>query len=58
MGARECGQINTETKPKIRKVGEPIAELTTMLTLGWTMMLAGKATHLSNVYRTRTLFTD
>ena len=39
LGASEYSRIKTQTKPKIGKAGEPIAELTT---LGWTMMSAGK----------------
>ena len=39
LGASEYSQTKTDTRPRIGKTGEPIAELTT---LGWTMMSAGK----------------
>lgn len=55
LGASEYSRIKTDTKPRIGKAGEPIAELTT---LGWTMMSAGKEAHLSSVYLTRTSSTD
>ena len=51
LGASEYSRIKTQTKPKIGKAGEPIAELTT---LGWTMMSAGKEVGLNSVYLTRT----
>ena len=46
LGASEYSRIKTETKPRIGKPSEPIAELTT---LGWAMMSSGKETGLSNV---------
>ena len=55
LGASEYSRIKTDTKPRIGKAGEPIAELTT---LGWTMMSAGKETNLSSVYLTRTSSAD
>ena len=55
LGASEYSRIKTDTRPRIGKTGEPIAELTT---LGWTMMSAGKEAHLSSVYLTRTSSTD
>ena len=55
LGASEYSRIKTDTKPRIRKAGEPITELTT---LGWTMMSAGKEGSLSSVYLTRTSSVD
>ena len=55
LGASEYSRIKTDTRLRIGKTGEPIAELTT---LGWTMMSAGKEAHLSSVYLTRTSSTD
>ena len=55
LGASEYSRIKTQTKPKIGKVGEPIAELTT---LGWTMMSAGKEVALTSAYLTRTSSAD
>ena len=54
LGASEYSRIKTDTKPRIGKAGEPIAELTT---LGWTMMSAGRERNLS-VYLTRTSSAD
>ena len=47
LGASEYSRIKTETKPRIGRPSEPIAELTT---LEWAMMSSGKETGLSNVY--------
>ena len=55
LGASEYSRIKTQTKPKIGKAGEPIAELTT---LGWTMMSAGKEVALTSAYLTRTSSAD
>ena len=55
LGASEYSRIKTQTKPKIGKAGEPIAELTT---LGWTMMSAGKEVGLTSAYLTRTSSAD
>ena len=55
LGASDYSRIKTDTKPKIEKPGEPIAELTT---LGWTMMSSGKETSLGSVYLTRTSSAD
>ena len=55
LGASEYSRIKTHTKPKIGKVGEPIAELTS---LGWTMMSAGKEVGLTGAYLTRTSSAD
>ena len=55
LGASEYSRIKTDTKPRIGKAREPIAELTT---LGWTMMSAGKEASLSSVYLTRTSSID
>jgi len=50
LGAGEYSRIKTETKPRLGKPSEPIAELTT---LGWAMVSSGKKPGLSNVYLTR-----
>ena len=55
LGASEYSRIKTETKPRIGKPSEPIAELTT---LGWAMMSSGKETGLSNVYLTKSSAAD
>ena len=55
LGASEYSRIKTDTKPRIGKAGEPVAELTS---LGWTMMSAGKEAHMGSVYLTRTSSTD
>ena len=55
LGASEYSRIKTDTKPRIEKAGEPIAELTS---LGWTTMSAGKEAHMGSVYLTRTSSTD
>ena len=39
LGASEYSRIKTDSKPRIGKLGEPFAELTT---LRWTMVSAGK----------------
>ena len=53
--ASEYSRIKTETKPRIGKPPEPIAELTT---LGWAMMSSSKETGLSNVYLTKSSAAD
>ena len=55
LGASEYSRIKTDTKPRIGKTGEPVAELTS---LGWTMMSAGKEARMGSVYLTRTSSTD
>ena len=55
LGASEYSRIKTETKPRIGKPSEPIAELTM---LGWVMMSSGKETGLSNVYLTKSSTAD
>ena len=55
LGASEYSRIKTETKPRIGKPSEPIAELTTF---GWAMMSSGKETGLSNVYLTKSSAAD
>ena len=55
LGASEYSRIKTETKPRIGKPSEPIAELTT---LGWAMMSSGKEPGLSNVYLTKSSAAD
>ena len=55
LGASEYSRIKTETKPRIGKPSEPIAELTM---LGWAMMSSGKETGLSNVYLTKSSTAD
>ena len=55
LGANEYSIIKTETKPRIGKPSEPIAELTM---LGWAMMSSGKETGLSNVYLTKSSAAD
>ena len=55
LGASEYSRIKTDTKPRIGKGGEPVAELTS---LGWTMMSAGKEAHMGSIYLTRTSSTD
>ena len=46
LGTNEYAQIKTETRPKIGKPGEPIAELTR---LGWTIMSPGSESDLTHV---------
>lgn len=56
LSTSEYSRIKTETKPRIGKPSEPIAELTT---LGWAMMSpTGKETGLSNVYLTKSSAAD
>ena len=55
LGASEYSRIKTETKPRIGKPSEPIAELTT---LGWAMTSSGKEPGLSNVYLTKSSAAD
>ena len=55
LGASEYSRIKTETKPRIGKPAEPVAELTT---LGWAMMSSGKETGLSNVDLTKSSAAD
>ena len=55
LGASEYSRIKTDTKPRIGKAGEPVAELTC---LGWIMMSAGKEAHMGSIYLTRTSSTD
>ena len=47
LGASEYSRIKSETKPKIGKPSEAIAEQTA---LGWAMMSSGEETGISNVY--------
>ncbi|XP_068723854.1 uncharacterized protein [Montipora capricornis] len=55
LGASEYSRIKTDTKPRIGKAGELVAELTS---LGWTMMSSGKEAHIGSLYLTRTSSTD
>ena len=51
LRTNEYAQIKTETRPKIGKPGEPIAELTR---LGWTIMSPGSESDLRNMFLTQT----
>lgn len=55
LGTNKYAQIKTETTPKIRKPGEPIAELTR---LGWTIMSPGSESDLTNMFLTQTSAVD
>jgi len=55
LGTSEYSRIKTETKPRIGKPFEPIAEPTA---LGWAMMSSSKETGLSNVYLTKSSAAD
>ena len=55
LGTNEYAQIKTETRPKIGKPGEPIAELTR---LGWTIMSPGSESDLTNMFLTQTSAAD
>ena len=56
LRASEYSRIRTDTKPRIGKTGEPVAEQTS---LGWTMMSAGKEAHIhGSIYLNRPLSTD
>ena len=55
LGANEYSKIKTEYKPRIGKLGEPIAELTQF---GWTIMSPGSESRLDNVYLTRSSSAD
>jgi len=47
LGASRYSRIQTDTKPRIGKAGDPIAELTS---LPWTMTSAGKEARIGSVY--------
>ena len=55
LGASEYSRIKTDTKPRIGKAGEPVAELTS---LGWTIMSAGKEAHMGSMSEPRPLITS
>ena len=55
LGASEYEKIKTETIPKIRRPGEPVAELTKF---GGTIMSPGKEVDLSNMFLTQTAAAD
>ena len=46
LGTSDYAKIKTRTAPKIGKIGEPIAELTTF---GWTIMSSGEENDLTSV---------
>ena len=55
LGTSEYTRIKTETTPKMRKPGEPIAELTHF---GWTLMSPGSEPDLTNMFLTQTSKVD
>ena len=55
LGTSEYAQIKTETRPKVGRPGEPIAELTR---LGWTIMSPGSEADLTNMFLTQTSAAD
>lgn len=55
LGASEYAKIKTETRPKIGRPGEPVAELTKF---GWTIMSPGKEVDLSNMFLMQTAAAD
>ena len=55
LGASEYAQIKTETKPRVGRPGEPVAERTRF---GWTMMSPGKEVDLGSVLLTQTSSVD
>ena len=55
LGTNEYAHLKTETRPKIGKPGEPIAELTRS---GWTIMSPGSESDLTNMFLTQTSAAD
>ena len=55
LGASDYAKIKTKTAPKIGKIGEPIAELTTF---GWIIMSSGEENDLTSLYLTQSSVAD
>ena len=55
LGASDYAKIKTRSAPKIGKIGEPIAELTTFR---WTIMSSGEENNLTSVYLTQSSAAD
>ncbi|XP_028404021.1 uncharacterized protein LOC114526636 [Dendronephthya gigantea] len=55
LGASEYARIKTETKPKIGRPNEPVAELTKF---GWTILTPGKEINLTPMLMTQTACPD
>lgn len=55
LGASEYARIKMQTKPRVGKPGEPVAELTR---LGWTIMSPGKEADLTDMFLTQTSTCD
>ena len=55
LGVSDYAKIRTETRPKIGRPGEPVAELTKF---GWTIMSPGKEVDISSMLLTQTAAAD
>ena len=55
LGTNEYAKIKTETRPRIRRPGESVAEYTR---LGWTIMSPGKELDLGNMFLMQTSAID
>ena len=55
LGVSEYAKIRTETKPRIGRPGQPVAELTQF---GWTIMSPGKEIDISSMLLTQTATAD
>ena len=55
LGTSEYARIKTETRPRIGKPGQPVAELTRF---GWTLISPGKDVDLTNMFLTQTSSMD
>ena len=55
LGASEYARIKTETKPKLGRPNEPVAELTRF---GWTILSPGKEIDLTQMLSTQTASPD
>ena len=55
LGTSEYARIKTDSKPKIGRPGEPVAELTKF---GWTILSPGTEMDLSSMFTTQTTAID
>ena len=55
LGASEYAKIKTETRPRVGKPGDPVAEFTRF---GWTLISPGSEVDLSNMFLTQTSTVD